>query len=48
MNKVLKEISMKITETDEGEGGLRVMGKDDSKMKQVTALNNEIQSSCEN
>jgi len=34
--------------TSEGEGRPRVMEKDDSEAKQVTASNNKLQSSCEN
>ena len=48
MKNVSKEISMKTTGTSEGEGGLRVMEKYDSKKKKVTASNNELQISCEN
>jgi len=40
---------MKMTEnTSEGEGGPRVMEKDDNEAKQVTTSNNKLQSSCEN
>jgi len=34
--------------TSEGEGGPRVRENDDNEMKQVTALNKKLQSSCEN
>lgn len=49
MKNMLKEVSNENDrKTSEGEGGLRVMENDDSEMKQVTASNNKLQSSCEN
>lgn len=49
MKNVLKDVSNENDrKTSEDEGEPRVMEKDNSEMKQVTASNNKLQSSCEN
>ena len=49
VKNVMKELSNENDrKTSEGEGGPRVRENDDNEMKQVTASNKKLQSSCEN
>ena len=47
MKNVFKDVSNENDrKTSEGEGGPRFRENDDNEMKQVTASNNKLQSSC--